>query len=75
MSQDPFLTATQCQRCGGSLKDGRTISMYNKQIICKACKDQEILEPDYAEAVAADHREILKGNREFEGIGWKHERK
>ena len=63
MSHDPFFTTRRCQRCGGSLDGGRTMSMFNTQVICMACKERETREPDYMEAVEAEHHELLKGNR------------
>ena len=35
MSQDTFFTAKRCQRCDGSLDGGRTMSMFNTQVICR----------------------------------------
>lgn len=71
MSKDPFFSATHCQRCGAPLEHGRIMSMYNEQVICMACKEKETQEFDYAEAVEAEHHELLKDNRNFKGIGWK----
>ncbi|MDW7670559.1 MAG: gamma-glutamylcyclotransferase [Bacillota bacterium] len=65
---DPFFSQTCCDRCGGSLKSGRIMSMYNTQCLCLACKEKETKEPDYNEAVEADHREIRKGNYNYKGI-------
>lgn len=65
---DTFLTQTHCDRCGGSLKGGRIMSMYNTDCICLMCKDKEKKRDDYDEAVKADHEEIKKGNYNFKGI-------
>lgn len=66
---DRFYTQTACDRCGGSLSEGRTLSMYNRQCICMDCKQKETQRADYAAAVAADHEEIRRGNYDFDGIG------
>ena len=66
---DTFYTQTQCDRCGGSLQEGRTMSMYNRQCICLKCKEAERKRDDYAAAVAADHEAIKQGNYDFDGIG------
>ena len=50
-----------CDRCGGSLEDGRIMSMYNTQIICMKCKAKERQRADYDEAVKAD-QEAIKDN-------------
>ena len=66
---DNFFKKTRCDRCGGSLESGRTMSMYNEDCICMACSESEKQRDDYDEAVKADHREIRKGNYNFKGIG------
>ncbi len=66
---DRFFTQKFCDRCGNSLAEGRTMSMFNTQCICLACKDKEMERPDYDQAVQADHEEIRKGNYNFPGIG------
>ena len=66
---DRFFTQSYCERCGGSLKDGRIMSMYNKQCICMKCKADERKRKDYKAALDADNAEIKKGNYNFTGIG------
>lgn len=70
---DSFFTQKHCDRCKGSLEDGRTMSMYNTDCICMKCKDDERKRPDYWSAVAADHEQIKQGNYNYEGIGLKDE--
>jgi len=65
---DKFFTQTHCDRCGGSLKGGRIMSMYNTDCICLSCKDKESKRADYGEAVEAEHKEIKKGNYNYKGI-------
>lgn len=65
---DKFFTQKTCDLCGGSLKDGRIMSMYNEDCICLSCKDKEMKQSDYKEAVEAEHEEIKKGNYNFKGI-------
>ena len=68
---DRFFTQTTCDRCGGSLKGGRIMSMYNEDCICMECKCKETQRDDYNKAIEADHAEIRKGNYNFKGIGLK----
>ena len=68
---DDFLKKTHCERCGGSLAQGRIMSMYSTECICLKCKEDERKRKDYREATEADHAEIAKGNFNFKGIGWK----
>jgi len=68
-AMDKFFKQTTCDRCGGSLKSGRIMSMYNTDCICMACKEKETKWNDYDSAVKADHKQIKSGNYNFEGIG------
>lgn len=69
--EDKFFTQTECDRCGGSLKDGRKMSMYNADCLCMKCKEVERQRPDYKEAHDADIEAIRKGDYNFAGIGLK----
>lgn len=66
-----FYSQETCDRCGGSLKDGRIMSMYNTDCICMSCKEKERQRSDYPEAVQADPDQIRKGNYNFAGIGYR----
>ena len=68
--RDPFFDKTKCDRCGGSLMDGRMQSMFNDDCLCMKCKDEERKLPEYKDAVEADHAEIRRGNYNYEGIGY-----
>lgn len=68
---DKFFSQKYCDRCGGSLKDGRIMSMFNTECICMKCKDEEKQNKDYRKACDADNEQIKKGNYNFEGIGLK----
>jgi hypothetical protein len=65
---DRFFSQKTCDRCGGSLENGRTMSMFNEQCICMNCKDKEIKDPDYRKAQDREREEIQKGNFNFKGI-------
>ncbi|MBR2402587.1 MAG: gamma-glutamylcyclotransferase [Lachnospiraceae bacterium] len=64
-----FFRKTACDRCNGSLSDGRIQSMYNSDCICMACKEKETQRADYKEALEADRAEIKRGNYNYAGIG------
>ena len=66
---DRFFTQTRCDRCGGTLENGRTMSMYNTECICMKCKTEETKRIDYKAAVEAEEKAVKAGNRNFEGIG------
>lgn len=67
---DRFFTQTTCDRCHGSLEDGRIMSMFNEDCICMECSEKERQRPDYNKAVEADHEQIRQGNYNFKGIGF-----
>lgn len=67
---DKFFTQTTCDRCGGSLKDGRIMSMFDESCICMNCKEKEKERSDYRIAADIDNAEIQKGNYNFHGIGY-----
>lgn len=66
---DKFFSQTTCDRCGGSLKNGRIMSMFNNDCICMSCKDKEREKPTYKQAVEAERAACLAGNMNFPGIG------
>ena len=69
MRNDRFFTQTRCDRCGGSLAGGRTMSMFNEDTICMDCAGTERERPDYKAACDAEVAEVRAGNRNFKGIG------
>ncbi|WDC83319.1 gamma-glutamylcyclotransferase [Caloramator sp. mosi_1] len=58
--KDKFLNQTRCDRCKGSLKGGRIMSMFNEECICMACKEKEMKRNDYKRAVEAELEEVKK---------------
>jgi len=68
---DDYLRKTRCDRCGGSLSGGRTMSMFDTATICLVCKGKERQHPDYRKALEADRDAIRHGEVNFKGIGWK----
>ena len=66
---DRFYTQKTCDRCGGSLDGGRTMSRFNTDCICLRCSRAEKERPDYKKAVEAEMAEIRRGNYNFRGIG------
>ena len=68
---DKFFTQTKCDRCGGSLEKGRTMSMINTECICLECKEKEQKDPQYKEAQSAEMEQVKQGNYNYKGIGRK----
>ena len=65
---DRFFSQKTCDRCGGSLAGGRTMSMYSTECICMLCKEQEKARPDYNEAAKAELEAVKQGNFNYKGI-------
>lgn len=65
---DTFFTQKKCDRCGGSLENGRIMSMFNTDCLCLKCKEEERKDPEYDNAIKADIEQIEKGNYNFTGI-------
>jgi hypothetical protein len=66
---DRFFTQSTCDRCGGSLAHGRTMSMYNTDCICMKCADKERKREDYGAARDAEMNAVRNGDWNFRGIG------
>lgn len=66
---DNFFKQTTCDRCGGSLENGRIMSMYNNDCICMSCKRKEQERDDYKKATDAENEAVKQGNYNFRGIG------
>lgn len=67
---DRFFHQQTCDRCGGSLTGGRTMSMFSTECICMKCSEEEHRHPDCRKASDAEQEAIRNGNHNFPGIGW-----
>lgn len=54
MMADEFFTKTKCDRCGGNLNNGRTMSRFDTAYLCIRCAEAERHHPDYQKAVEAE---------------------
>lgn len=68
---DKFFNQKYCDRCGGDLADGRTMSMFNTDCICKKCKQAEMERKDYKLACEEEKKAVEKGVKNYSGIGYK----
>lgn len=73
--RDNFFTQSQCDRCGGSLSDGRTMSRFDTSCLCLKCATGERNHPDYRKATDAEMEAVRHGVRNFPGVGWLGEKK
>ena len=65
---DEFFSQKNCDKCGGSLTDGRTMSRFDESCLCILCSEKERQDPDYKKALEADHEHIKRGDYNFKGI-------
>lgn len=57
-----------CDRCKGPTKGETTQSMFNEEVICMNCKDQERKDPEYEAAERADYEAFTSGVKNFKGV-------
>ena len=65
---DKFFTQTTCDRCKGSLKDGRKMSFLNTDCLCLKCAEEERNDSRYKKAKEKELEEIKKGNYNYPGL-------
>lgn len=58
-----------CDRCHKQTAS-RIMSMFNLDMICPTCKEAERKHPLYALACRKEREALLRGERNFPGIGW-----
>ena len=56
-----------CDRCKGPTDNITTQSMFNEQVICMVCKDEEKKDPEYEAAERADYEASRAGIKNFKG--------
>lgn len=57
----------KCDRCGQSTTGTTIMSIFNEDVICSNCKEEEKNDPEYDAAVKAEYEETMKGNMNFTG--------
>ena len=57
----------KCDRCGK--EGGRSMSYFNRDMICLECILKERNHPKYEEARKAEEEQVRQGNHNFPGIG------
>ncbi len=67
---DKFFSQKHCDRCGGDLKSGRIMSMFNTDCICMKCKEKERQMQGYNSAAEAEKTAVLNGETNFQGVGF-----
>lgn len=61
------MNKSTCDRCGGSTNNTTTMSMFNMDVICMDCKEEEKKDPEYEAASKAELEAIRKGVKNYQG--------
>ena len=61
------MNKSTCDRCGESTDGVTTMSMFNEDVICMTCKQNEKNDPEYGAAAATENEEVQKGNTNYKG--------
>lgn len=69
MPSSKYWPASHCARCHAELRVGSTMSKFNTDQICMACKQDEKEAPNYRKADDAEVAQVRQGNYNYEGIG------
>ncbi len=56
-----------CDRCGESTNNSTTMSIFNTDVICMKCKENEKNDPEYEAAKKAEEDALLSGNTNYQG--------
>jgi hypothetical protein len=68
VSNESFdMNKSVCDRCGGSTNGITTMSMFNEDVICMSCKEQEKKDPEYGAASKAEIEAVRRGERNYKG--------
>ncbi len=57
-----------CERCGNNTDGKTTMSIFNQDIICISCKDDEKNDPDYELAREAEQDAVKRGDMNYPGL-------
>jgi hypothetical protein len=61
------MSREHCDRCGESTNNVTTMSIFNQDVICMKCKDEEKKDPEYKAACQAEREAIAKGDYNYKG--------
>lgn len=56
-----------CDRCGKSTNGSTIMSIFNEDVICSSCKEEEKQDPEYEAASLAEIEAVRAGDRNFKG--------
>lgn len=57
-----------CDRCKEPTNNITTQSMFNEDVICMKCKEEEKKDPEYKAAEEAEREALQRGDRNYKGI-------
>ena len=57
-----------CDRCGKDTNGKTTMSIFNQDVICLPCKENEKKDPDYELARQAEAEAVKRGDMNYPGL-------
>ncbi len=57
-----------CDRCGKPTGGTTTMGIFNEDVICTPCKEEEKKDPDYEAACLAEQQAVSRGDYNFKGV-------
>jgi hypothetical protein len=61
------MSRDKCDRCGEKPVGGTTMSIFNQDVICMMCKEEEKKDPEYGAASLSEMEAIRRGETNYEG--------
>jgi hypothetical protein len=58
----------KCDRCGGPTNNSTTMSIFNTDVICMSCKEEERKDPEYKAASIAEEEAYKSGVKNYSGV-------
>ena len=68
LSNESSMYRKNCDRCGKSTGNTTTMSIFNQDVICMDCKEEEKKDPDYKLAQEAEAEAVRRGDLNYPGF-------
>lgn len=61
------MSRENCDRCGKPTNGVTTMSMFNEDVICTTCKENEKKDPEYNAACEEEREALRRGIKDYKG--------
>lgn len=62
-----YMNTSICDRCGGDTNGTTTMSIFNLQIVCMKCKENEKKDPEYKAASLEEIKAVRRSDYNYKG--------